>query len=419
MQSLLLKSGHSIDPANDVDRIGDLAICDGKVVGINVPQFEADEVIDCYGQLVLPGLIDTHAHVFRYVTGRFGLDADTCGVNSGVTTVIDQGGASCITIPAMKHYVCEPAKTRVLSFISAYLVGGLEGHYYPDLYRPECCDVQATAKAAQAYPELVRGIKAHAELGGYQRWGESVMAIAADIGKVTGLPLYIHLGQLWPSPDKAEHAVDPDQILDSIVPLLKAGDVLAHPFSRHPGGFIDATGHLHPLVREAVAAGVKVDVGHGSHFSFAIARRALEHGIIPDTLGADMHGYNTHHRPHPPATPTIHPDEGDHLFASAVPFSLTSAMTSMLALGLDLHTVIRMVTVNAARMCGMQAQIGDLSPGRVADVTVLHDDRGRWVLRDNDGNQAMTDRWLSPRFCLRAGERFDVQQQLLPQPQAA
>jgi dihydroorotase len=24
---------------------------------------------------VLPGLIDTHAHVFQYVTGRFGLEA--------------------------------------------------------------------------------------------------------------------------------------------------------------------------------------------------------------------------------------------------------------------------------------------------------------------------------------------------------
>ncbi|MCD8537824.1 MAG: amidohydrolase family protein [Burkholderiaceae bacterium] len=94
-------------------------------------------------------------------------------------------------------------------------------------------------------------------------------------------------------------------------------------------------------------------------------------------------------------------------------------MTSMLALGLDLHTVISMVTVNAAQMCGMQDQIGVLSPGRVADVTVLNDDRGRWALRDNDGNQAIADRWLSPRFCLRAGERFDSHQQLLPQPQAA
>ncbi len=35
------------------------------------------------GRLVLPGMIDTHAHVFRYVSGRFGLDADMVGVHSG------------------------------------------------------------------------------------------------------------------------------------------------------------------------------------------------------------------------------------------------------------------------------------------------------------------------------------------------
>ena len=38
------------------------------------------------GKLVLPGMIDTHAHVYHYVTGRFGMDADMVGVQSGVTT---------------------------------------------------------------------------------------------------------------------------------------------------------------------------------------------------------------------------------------------------------------------------------------------------------------------------------------------
>ena len=31
------------------------------------------------------------------------------------------------------------------------------------------------------------------------------------------------------------------------MPLMDAGDVLAHPFTRHPGGFISAeTGEVHP-----------------------------------------------------------------------------------------------------------------------------------------------------------------------------
>jgi dihydroorotase len=69
--------------------------------------------------------------------------------------------------------------------------------------------------------------------------------------------------------------------------------VLAHPFSLHPGGFVSLDGTVHPLVKEALARGAKIDVGHGSHFSFRVAKNVLAAGIMPDTLGADMHGYNT------------------------------------------------------------------------------------------------------------------------------
>ena len=53
------------------------------------------------------------------------------GVHSGVTTVIDQGGPSCMTLPGFRHFVAEPAKTRVYAFLSSYLVGGL-GHVEGD-----------------------------------------------------------------------------------------------------------------------------------------------------------------------------------------------------------------------------------------------------------------------------------------------
>jgi dihydroorotase len=42
-----------------------------------------------------------------------------------------------------------------------------------------------------------------------------------------------------------------------------------------------------------------------------------------------------------------------HLFAGARTFSLTSAMTSMLALGLTIEQVVPMVTSNCAAMLGM------------------------------------------------------------------
>jgi dihydroorotase len=421
MQTTLLKGGRVIDPANGIDGISDVLVKDGRIAAVGViadtPAAENADVIDCSGRLVLPGLIDTHSHVYQYVTGRFGLNPDMCGVHSGVTTLVDQGGASCMTLPGFRHYVAEPAESRVLAFLSAYLVGGLEGHFYPELYRPECADVGATVKSALANRDIIKGIKAHAELGGFARWGVDVMKKAAQIGEQTELPVYIHFGQLWPTPETGGQPVDPDSILTQVVGLLKPGDVLAHPFSRHPGGFVEQNGELHRLVKEAVAKGLKVDVGHGSHFSYKMAAKVLEAGVMPDTLGSDMHGYNTS-VPAPAGTPDEHPDE-EHLFAGTSRFSLVSAMVSMMALGLKLEQVVPMVTCNAAKLVDMSDELGTLGVGREADISVLSDETGRWLLRDNEGTEVIAERMLQPVLCLRAGKRFDATAPILPVPKVA
>ena len=138
-----------IDPAQSLDGAYDVAIREGRIAAVlpSIAPSSARESIDVSGKLVLPGLIDTHAHVFQYVTGRFGLEADLCGVRSGVTTLVDQGGPSCMTLPAFRAHVVEDKYTRTFAFLSAYLVGGMEGHYYPSLYKPDCVDVERPESA--------------------------------------------------------------------------------------------------------------------------------------------------------------------------------------------------------------------------------------------------------------------------------
>ncbi|HET7880813.1 MAG TPA: amidohydrolase/deacetylase family metallohydrolase, partial [Acetobacteraceae bacterium] len=169
---LLLRGGRVIDPASGRDGIADVAVTDGRIAAIDASlPAAATQVIDIAGKIVIAGMVDTHAHVYQHVTGRFGLNADMVGVRSGVTTVVDQGGPSCMTIPGFRHFVVQPSQTRVLCFISAYLVGGLEGHLYPALYGPDQVDVKATIRAGRANADIVRGVKAHAEIGGASRWG--------------------------------------------------------------------------------------------------------------------------------------------------------------------------------------------------------------------------------------------------------
>jgi dihydroorotase len=418
---LILRGGRVIDPAQNLDGTFDVAVKGGRIAAVlpSIAPSSAKSVVDVSGKVVLPGLIDTHAHVYEFVTGRFGLEADLCGVRSGVTTLVDQGGPSCMTLPGFREFVVNAKESRVVAFLSAYLVGGMEGHYYPNLYRPDCIDIDATVKSALDNPDVVRGFKAHAELGGFARWGIESIAKSAEIAKQAKLPVYIHFGQLWDLPEGGANGVDPDTILDQVVPLLKPGDILAHPFTRHPGGFVNREGKVHPIVKEALARGLKTDVGHGSHFSYRMARIALDAGIVPDTLGADMHGYNTRvPKPQLAGTPTEHSDQ-EHMFFGKTRFSLVSAMTSMLALGLSLEKVVPMVTTAPAKMLGMEKELGHLKVGAGADVSVLHDDRGSWTLRDNEGTKVPTDRMLRPFFCLRAGKRHDSDASILPPLAAA
>ncbi len=417
---LLLRGGRVIDPAAGIDGIKDIAIRHGKIAAVqpDILPASAKEVVDVTGKLVLPGLIDTHGHVYQYVSGRFGMNPDMVGVQSGVTTLVDQGGPSCMTLPGFRHFIAEPAKSRVYTFLSAYLVGGLEGHFYPNLYSPDGVDIDATVKSATANLDLVRGIKAHAEIGGFARWGIRVLEMASEIGRRADLPVYVHFGQLWGLPESGTNGEDVDTILERVIPLLKEGDVLAHPFTRHPGGFVNREGEVHPVIQAAIDRGLKIDVGHGSHFSYRLARKAIAAGIVPNTLGADIHGYNTH-VPAPAGTPDEHEDDENHPFAGLAKFSLVQAMSSMMALGLSLEQMVPMVTSHPAKMLGLSHKIGALKVGMDADVSVIAKRPGRYILRDNEKTEVVADGLLQPVFCLRAGTRYDAIASILPQAEAA
>ena len=410
---VIVSGGTLIDPAAGRSGRFDVGLRDGKIAAVEpeLPPAAAPRRIDAAGKLVVPGLIDTHAHVYEHVTGKFGLDPDLVGVRSGVTTLVDQGGPSCMTIPGFRHYVAERAGSRALCFISVYLVGGLEGHRYPELYGPDGVNVEHTVRAIEENRDLVKGIKAHAEIGGASRWGVEVIKLGKEISRRTGVPVYVHLGQLWPLKDGV--AIDADAYVREAVPLLDAGDVLAHPFTRHPGGFVSGeTGRVHPIIEEALARGVKVDVGHGSHFSFDMARRAIDAGIRPWTLGADMHGYNVR----APGTRMNDGERSANPFFGVAPFNLTIAMSELLALGLDLDEVVATVTANPAKMLGMEEEIGTLQPGREADVSVLEVLTGRFRLSDNSGEEVVAERLVVPHWCMRAGRVHRADSPLVPRP---
>ena len=62
MPSLLIQNGTILDPAQKVERKGDLLVRDGKIARTGTNLGKADRVIDAGGCYVTPGLIDIHVH---------------------------------------------------------------------------------------------------------------------------------------------------------------------------------------------------------------------------------------------------------------------------------------------------------------------------------------------------------------------
>ena len=62
--TILIKGGHVINPATQMDEVADVLIEDQKIkkIGKELPEKEAERVINADGCYVMPGFIDMHVH---------------------------------------------------------------------------------------------------------------------------------------------------------------------------------------------------------------------------------------------------------------------------------------------------------------------------------------------------------------------
>jgi dihydroorotase len=243
----VLRGGRVLDPAQNIDGVMDIGIAAGRIaeIGPSLPTEGVRRVIDARGKLVTPGLIDIHVHVYPGVN-TLGIDPDLVGISRGVTAVVDAGSAGATTFPAFRDHVARAARTRVYAALNMSRIGMTTSN---ELARLEDVDVEAVVRTLEADPDVAVGIKVRMLSGIEGGQDLEVMRRTREAADATGVPITLHIGgQTSPLPRVLEY--------------LRPGDVLTHAFRRE-GSILDANGRVYPEVREAVANGIWLDIGHG------------------------------------------------------------------------------------------------------------------------------------------------------------
>ena len=350
---LVLKGGHVIDPANNINGLMDVAIAGGKIARLaaNVPAGGARQVVEVRGLYVTPGLVDIHVHAYAG-TGQRGaysgdnsLYPDGYTFRTGVTTAVDAGGAGWRNFADFKDRVIDRAKTRVLAMIN--IVGrGMGGGAIEQ--NPDDMDAAATAKIAKQYPGAIVAIKtAHYAA---PEWVAVDRAIEA--GKLAGLPVMVDFGT--PAPTRTFEEL--------IGKRLRPGDISTHMYQSLQQ-LTDSNGKTLPYLLEARKRGVRFDLGHGGgSFLWNEAVPAIRDGWTPDTISTDLHASSV----------------------NAGMKDMATTMSKVLSLDVPLVDVIRMSTANAADSIH-RTDIGKLSIGAGADIAVLRLENGQFGYQDARG----------------------------------
>ncbi len=94
MDSILIKNGHVVDPAQGLDENINVFIRGGKIECLTHEEPAAELVIDAFGKIVCPGFIDIHMHedIYNAENGTFEKSMAESALRMGVTL---QVGGNC------------------------------------------------------------------------------------------------------------------------------------------------------------------------------------------------------------------------------------------------------------------------------------------------------------------------------------
>jgi 5-methylthioadenosine/S-adenosylhomocysteine deaminase len=359
---IVIRGAHvlTMDPALGDLPNGDVHVRDGAIVAVGttlqVPG-PGVEVIDAQDMIVLPGIVDTHWHIWNsLLRGLVGGTPQT-----GYFPIIQKYGP---------HYTPQDtyAATR-LALAEAAHAGVTTVHNWAHNTRD---------------PEHARAsLKAHAESGLRSRFGygspqgspPDKLQDLDDMAKVKGaLPKLVHLGAALRGPQMSSLATSRAE--------FEAARKLGLPISVHMTGNAEASEKF--KVIQTLAAdgflGPDVQVIHAVHATAqdieTLVRTRAHVSVSPyaESAGMGVAPVNAFLKAGVLVSLSI---DNTALPASVDPFGLMRLLVSLLqardGLGspFGARQALQMATIDGARALGLEAQCGSLTPGKRADLILL------------------------------------------------
>src|SRR5690606_19401186 len=142
---------------------------------------------------------------------------------------------------------------------------------------PRLIAARDAVEVAQSDPENIIGIKVR--IGRYASGPSGIdpLIVALQVADETGLPLMCHIDEPPPS-------------YESVVDMLRPGDVLTHCYRPFPNSPLTNDGEVKAALWAARERGVYFDIGHGmGSFGWKTARGMMAKDFPPDVISSDVH----------------------------------------------------------------------------------------------------------------------------------
>lgn len=330
-------------------------------LGTGMPDVAADEVLDLGGDILMPGMVNPHCHLamtlfrglgedvddrlFRYVLPMERKFVSPAMVRTGTAlAALESIEAGVTTVADMYYHEAEVG--RVLDRAG---MRGIVGQTLADFSPPDHSGmdegfalVAALADEFAGHPRITASIAPHAPYS----TGIAVMArIARWADDHPDVPVQIHLAEMASENEwcAKHHDMRPVQVVQA-AGLLRPGLICAHC--------------LHVTDDDIAAmAGARVGVAHNARSNAKAGR-----GIAPV---AAMRAAGI-----PVGIATDGPMSGNtlDLFAQFGPVSMFAKLLGKSRAPMPARDVIRMATIEGARVLGLDGRIGSLEPGKQADL---------------------------------------------------